>query len=88
MCLVTVQGDGKFEMTQSKYRLSEEQKHEDGERLFDFCAECLKTFIDQNSDPELGAIRPGTELSLGFTVRPRARPLAPPPLRALTPPTR
>lgn len=27
-CLVTVLGDGKFEMTQSKYRLTEEQKQE------------------------------------------------------------
>ena len=33
--------------------------------LFDFCAECLKTFIDTNlSDQERGE----QELSLGFTV--------------------
>lgn len=35
-------------MTQTKYRLTEEQKHEDGEKLFDFCAECLQTFIRTN----------------------------------------
>ncbi|KXN81350.1 Hexokinase-2 [Leucoagaricus sp. SymC.cos] len=46
VCLVTVQGEGKFEITQSKYRLTEDQKQDDGQKLFDFCAECLKTFIE------------------------------------------
>jgi hexokinase len=45
---VSLQGNGKFEITQTKYRLTEEQKHEDGEKLFDFCAECLQTFIKTN----------------------------------------
>ncbi|KZP17034.1 hexokinase [Athelia psychrophila] len=69
VCLVTLQGDGKFEITQSKYRLSEEQKNGDGQALFDFCAESLKTFIETNvgTDGE-GAITPGQELPLGFTV--------------------
>jgi hexokinase len=68
VCLVTLQGEGKFEMTQSKYRLTEEQKHEDGQKLFDFCAECLKTFIESNltGDAAPTANRP---LPLGFTVR-------------------
>ena len=35
-------------MTQTKYRLTEEQKMGDGEALFDFCAECLQTFINAN----------------------------------------
>ena len=48
MCLVSLQGNGKFEITQTKYRLTEEQKQEDGEKLFDFCAECLQTFIETN----------------------------------------
>ena len=48
VCLVSLQGNGKFEITQTKYRLTEEQKHEDGEKLFDFCAECLQTFIKTN----------------------------------------
>ena len=43
-----MQGNGKFEITQTKYRLTEEQKQEEGEKLFDFCAECLKTFILTN----------------------------------------
>lgn len=65
VCLVHVQGDGKFELTQSKYRLTEEQKQEDGSKLFDFCAECLATFIEQSTAE--GHIRPGQELNLGFT---------------------
>ncbi|KAF7968155.1 hypothetical protein HWV62_31734 [Athelia sp. TMB] len=72
VCLVTLQGDGKFEITQSKYRLSEEQKNGDGQALFDFCAESLKTFVETNlaSDAEGGGvIRAGQELPLGFTER-------------------
>lgn len=64
VCLVTLQGDGKFEITQSKYRLTEEQKQEDGQKLFDFCAESLKTFIDSNLPDREG----GEDLPLGFTV--------------------
>ena len=66
MCLVTLQGKGKFEITQSKYRLTEEQKQEDGQKLFDFCAECLKTFIETNLGE--GAVKEGEKLPLGFTV--------------------
>ncbi|PSR84107.1 hypothetical protein PHLCEN_2v5535, partial [Hermanssonia centrifuga] len=65
VCLVTLQGDGKFEITQSKYRLSEEQKQDDGQLLFDFCAECLKAFIDLNI--ESGVIEKDAVLPLGFT---------------------
>lgn len=66
---MTLQGSGKFEITQSKYRLSEEQKNGDGQKLFDFCAECLKTFVETNigSDDE-GPIKDGQHLPLGFTV--------------------
>jgi hexokinase len=64
VCLVTLQGDGKFEITQSKYRLTEEQKQEDGQKLFDFCAESLKTFVQTN----LGdLLQQGKTLPLGFT---------------------
>ncbi|KIM82793.1 hypothetical protein PILCRDRAFT_820078 [Piloderma croceum F 1598] len=68
VCLVTLQGSGQFEITQSKYRLSEEQKNGDGQKLFDFCAECLKTFVETNigSDDE-GPIKDGHHLPLGFT---------------------
>lgn len=69
VCLVTLQGSGQFEITQSKYRLSEEQKNGDGQDLFDFCAECLKTFVETNfaSDGET-PIQEGQVLPLGFTV--------------------
>jgi hexokinase len=68
VCLVTLQGNGKFEITQSKYRLSEEQKQDEGQKLFDFCAECLKTFIDTNIDES--GLKDGERLPLGFTVSP------------------
>ena len=65
VCLVTLKGNGQFEMTQSKYRLTEEQKQGDGQALFDFCAECLKTFIEGNFDEE--ERQKGLHLPLGFT---------------------
>jgi hexokinase len=66
---VTVQGDGKFEITQSKYRLTEEQKQDDGQKLFDFCAECLKTFIDTSLTDSLTVVLgTGGKIPLGFTV--------------------
>ena len=68
VCLVTLQGEGKFEITQSKYRLTEEQKQEDGQKLFDFCAESLKTFIDSSLLIETGQLKDGHKLPLGFTV--------------------
>lgn len=33
VCLVTLLGEGKFEVTQTKYRLTEEQKQDDGQAL-------------------------------------------------------
>lgn len=69
VCLVNLQGQGKFEVTQSKYRLTEEQKQDDGQKLFDFCAESLKTFIDSNSGEDgILRIAEGQKLPLGFTV--------------------
>ncbi|KAG9308315.1 hexokinase [Chiua virens] len=76
VCLVTLQGDGKFELTQTKYRLTEEQKQEDGQKLFDFCAECLKTFIDSNTGNGPGMLKEGQILPLGFTVSYRADPIS------------
>ncbi|KAJ7291551.1 hexokinase, partial [Mycena rebaudengoi] len=69
VCLVTLQGDGKFEITQTKYRLNEEQKQDDGQKLFDFCAECLKTFVEQSLADENNGLHlePGEKLPLGFT---------------------
>ncbi|KAJ9096876.1 hypothetical protein QFC20_006345 [Naganishia adeliensis] len=65
VCLVTLKGEGKFEIRQTKYRLTEEQKQEDGHKLFDFCAECLASFITVN----LGRTSEDPELPLGFTER-------------------
>ncbi|KAE9402725.1 hexokinase [Gymnopus androsaceus JB14] len=69
VCLVTLQGDGKFEITQTKYRLTEEQKQDEGQKLFDFCAECLKTFVETNftGDDGKSLLKPGEMLPLGFT---------------------
>jgi hexokinase len=67
VCLVTLNGGGKFEITQSKYRLTEEQKHEDGQKLFNFCADCVKTFIDSNIGNSEDLIKDGVKLPLGFT---------------------
>lgn len=68
MCLVTLQGEGKFEITQTKYRLTEDQKQDDGQKLFDFCAECLNTFVESNMGEGEGHLKPGQCLPLGFTV--------------------
>ncbi|KAJ6556389.1 hexokinase [Mycena capillaripes] len=69
VCLVTLQGEGKCEITQSKYQLKDEQKQEEGQKLFDFCAECLKKFIDAHLTDENGGLqpKPGENLPLGFT---------------------
>ncbi|EEB94337.1 hypothetical protein MPER_06863 [Moniliophthora perniciosa FA553] len=69
VCLVNVQGEGKFEITQTKYRLTEEQKQDDGQKLFDFCAECIKTFIENNFTNDGGelSLKEGEVLPLGFT---------------------
>ncbi|KAF8527774.1 hexokinase [Gautieria morchelliformis] len=67
VCLVSLTGNGKFELTQAKYRLAEEQKQEDGQKLFDFCAESLATFVTTQLEEEIGKLKPGQELALGFT---------------------
>jgi hexokinase len=33
VCLVSLKGQGKFEIKQTRYKLTEEQKHEDGQKL-------------------------------------------------------
>jgi hexokinase len=68
VCLVTLNGDGKFEITQSKYRLTEEQKQDEGQKLFDFCAECIKTFIESNMGRSGEFLAEGNKIPLGFTV--------------------
>ncbi|WWD16836.1 hypothetical protein CI109_101268 [Kwoniella shandongensis] len=63
VCLVTLLGHGKFEVTQTKYRLTEEQKQDEGQALLDFCAECLDSFIRDT----LGRTDEDEKLPLGFT---------------------
>lgn len=64
VCLVTLQGHGRFEITQTKYRLTEEQKQEDGGKLFDFCAECIRSFVETNTEKEGQSIQSKTLDSL------------------------
>lgn len=64
VCLVHLKGEGKFEITQSKYRLTDEQKQEDGSKLFDFCAENVEEFVQKHYSEEE---RNGEPISLGFT---------------------
>ncbi|MBW0545789.1 hypothetical protein O181_085504 [Austropuccinia psidii MF-1] len=67
VCHVELEGQGRFEITQAKYKLTEEQKQQDGEKLFDFCAECLSKFIhDQYADDD-GKLQLEEEIALGFT---------------------
>lgn len=63
VCLVSLGGNGKFELTQTKYRLTEEQKQQDGSLLFDFCAQCVKEFINVH----LPNVTPENPIVLGFT---------------------
>ena len=67
VCLVTL-GNGQFELTQAKYRLTEEQKQADGQELFDFCAECLQTFLKSQVEEGYISLKEGATLPLGFTV--------------------
>lgn len=68
VCLVHLQGNGKFEITQTKYRLTEEQKQDEGEKLFDFCAECVANFVELHTGDGRGKIPEDEEVPLGFTV--------------------
>lgn len=63
VCLVSLQGNGKFEITQTKYRITEEQKQEDGSKLFDFCAQCIREFINAH----LPNVTHENPIVMGFT---------------------
>ncbi|PWZ03843.1 hypothetical protein BCV70DRAFT_153874 [Testicularia cyperi] len=67
VCHVVLKGQGKFEITQSKFRLTEEQKQCEGQKLFDFCADCLATFITDHFGDKGGEVILEEELALGFT---------------------
>lgn len=72
VCHVLLKGQGQFEVTQTKFRLTDEQKQIDGQDLFDFCAECLHTFIKdhfgggKDADGKDGPILE-EDIALGFT---------------------
>ncbi|KAK0549995.1 hexokinase [Tilletia horrida] len=68
VCHVVLKGEGKFEVTQTKFRLTEEQKQEDGQKLFDFCAECLDRFIKTHfGDGSDESVILEENIPLGFT---------------------
>lgn len=67
VCLVSVEGGGKFSMIQQKDLVTEEQKQEDGLKLFELCAKYVAKFVKANTG-EGGPLKKGHELSLGFTV--------------------
>jgi hexokinase len=63
VCHVSLEGEGKFQITQSKYRLTEEQKQaSEGQELFDFCAECLGRFVKDQFGDDVKKVIP-----MGFT---------------------
>ncbi|EPX74979.1 hexokinase 1 [Schizosaccharomyces octosporus yFS286] len=61
VCEVEVQGNGKFDIIQNKYRLPQALKTGTREELFDYIATCVKKFVDEN--------HPGGDkkLEIGFT---------------------
>ncbi|BGP25508.1 hexokinase [Rhodotorula toruloides] len=67
VCHVELEGDGKFEVTQTKYRLTEEQKQGDAQLLFDFCAECLGNFVTDHFGDEDGKVELDEPIPVGFT---------------------
>ena len=61
VCEVTIEGNGKYDLLQAKYRIPEEYKHGERDRLFDHIAVCVKKFLDDHhEDGEL-------DMPLGFT---------------------
>ncbi|GAA5842107.1 hypothetical protein JCM5353_001112 [Sporobolomyces roseus] len=67
VCHVELEGEGRFEVTQTKYRLTEDQKQKDAQGLFDFCAECLNNFITDHFADDDGTVNLDEPLALGFT---------------------
>lgn len=68
VCHVELKGKGEFEVTQTKFRLTDEQKQCEGQELFDFCADCLNTFIkDHFGNGTEEDVILEEEIALGFT---------------------
>lgn len=69
VCHVVLKGNSQFEVTQTKFRLTDEQKQCEGQELFDFCADCLHTFIKDHfgsGNPDEDVILE-EDIALGFT---------------------
>ncbi|GAA5962917.1 hypothetical protein JCM8115_007040 [Rhodotorula mucilaginosa] len=67
VCHVELEGEGRFEVTQTKFRLTEEQKQADAQGLFDFCAECLDNFVKDTFGDEDGKVELEEPIPMGFT---------------------
>ncbi|PWN39179.1 putative hexokinase [Ceraceosorus guamensis] len=67
VCHVTLKGKGEFDVTQTKFRLTDEQKQCEGQELFDFCADCLNTFIKDHFGGRDGEVHLEEDIALGFT---------------------
>ncbi|CCG84502.1 protein of unknown function [Taphrina deformans PYCC 5710] len=61
VCEIIVEGDGKYDLLQAKYRIAEELKHGEREPLFAHIASCVQKFIEDHH--EAGEMT----LPLGFT---------------------
>lgn len=63
VCEITLPEEkGKFDITQSKYKMPEELKHSTADELFEYIAECLQQFVISNHQ---GKVK--SDLPLGFT---------------------
>ncbi|KAI8060972.1 hexokinase-domain-containing protein [Gongronella butleri] len=60
VCHVELLGDGKYELTQQKYVISEQLKRGEMRDLCDFMADCVNDFVSEHGDPH-------ETLDLGFT---------------------
>ena len=62
VCLVNLEGQGLIRMKQRKYVVSEELKKGSGELLFDFFADCVGKFLQEEE-----MVRHEKKMALGFT---------------------
>ncbi|BFZ58312.1 hexokinase [Savitreella phatthalungensis] len=61
VCEITIEGNGKYDLLQAKYRIPEKLKHGERDPLFDHIATCVKKFLDDHH--EVGDL----DMPLGFT---------------------
>lgn len=60
---VELLGNRNFDVIQSKYRMPPEMKTGSSEQLWDYIADCLKSFVEENHESVEGE----DSLHLGFT---------------------